>query len=170
MKRKIGYVYPGMEFITPAEARKILEHGGVVFRLNDDNSEGMIDRSGEVEDTEQYGLEIAEFNFDRYLKNRVDKNGEVLFSHGTDDLDDLLDLAEEFLVFAKTGLRKTECDGADMVIRRIKKCREPEHESLKKKTWDACVSYLNLISPFKWKFGNFSNGGLDYVFVKVDAV
>ena len=115
------YVYPGMIFISPEEAREILEDGCTCYRLNDDNSEAMLHDAKEVEDDLAYGYEIEEFDFDRYFENRIDENGNVLFSHGTDDVDVLLDIAEEFLYFASQGgtLRQTMKDGAAMMVRRI---------------------------------------------------
>lgn len=166
------YVYPGMIFISSEEAREILEDGCTCFLLNDDNSESMVFSPKEVEDDLVYGYEIEEFDFDRYLKNRVDEDGNVLFSHGTNDIDILLDIAEEFLNFASQGgtLRQTMKDGAAMMVRRIQHSMKSDNKILKMTVWRACVSYIDSIAPFGWKFGPLANNGLDYVFQKEPAV
>ena len=165
------YVYPGMEFITPTEAREYL-HLGAVYVLRDDNSEGMIDSQNDIKDDEQYGIELTEFDFDRYLKNRADENGDVLFSHGTDDVDVLLDITEEFLFFASQGgtLRQTMKDGAAMMVKRIQEAKKSGNELQKKTTFGACIRYIDSIAPFGWRFGAFANDGLDYVFQKEPKV
>lgn len=166
------YVYPGMQFITPVEALEYLHLGATVYVLNDDNSEGMIDDPKDIDLDRVYGLELTEFDFDRYLENRVDENGEVLFSHGTDDVNVLLDLAEEFLYFASQGgtLRQTMKDGAEMMVRKIKGAKESKNQLQKQTTFGACIRYIDAITPFGWKFGAFANNGLDYVFQKEPAV
>lgn len=166
------YVYPGMIFISPEEAREILEDGCTCYRLNDDNSEAMLHDAKEVEDDLAYGYEIEEFDFDRYFENRIDENGNVLFSHGTDDVDSLLDISEEFLYFASQGgtLRQTMKDGAAMMVRRIRDSKASGNELQKKATFGACIRYIEAITPFGWRFGAFDNNGLDYVFQKEPVV
>lgn len=161
------YVYPGMQFITPVEALEYLHLGATVYVLNDDNSEGMLDDPKDIDLDRVYGLELTEFDFDRYLSNRVNENGEVLFSHGTDDVNILLDIAEEFLYFASQGgtLRQTMKDGAANMVNRIKKAKG-EGDIFKANVWKCVATYIDMIAPFGWKFGPFENNGLDYVFKK----
>ena len=162
------YVYPGMQFITPIEALEYLNLGAAVYLLNDDNSESMVDNPKDIDLDRVYGLEKTEFDFDSYLENRVNEDGNVLFSHGTEDPDLLLDIAEEFLNFASQGgtLRQTMKDGAAMMVRRIKEAKKSDNVLVKKTMFGACIRYIDAITPFGWKFGAFANNGLDYVFKK----
>ncbi len=168
MYSNIGYVYPGMVFISPEEARKQRKKGCIVYRLNDDNSESMLDKYEKIVDDKMYGYEVGEFDFKRYLENR-EVDGVVMFSKGQSSLNDLLMIATEWLIFSKNGdgLRQTQKDGADMVINRSNEARGlPEGSVAKRRTWELVVNYIDAIAPFGWKFGRYANNGEDYAFIK----
>lgn len=166
MYKHVGYVWPGMLRVSVQEAKDIVAAGGAVYCLHTDNTEGMVDKVNEIVENEEYGIECRIFSFKDYFECNANKDGHVLFSHGTEDPSDLLELAAEFLEYVRPDLRKTIQEAGDGMIRRIKAAIESGDETRMRATWNCVPCFINGIIPFGWKFGNFANNGLDYVFVK----
>lgn len=166
MYRYVGYVWPGMLRVSVNEAKKIVSAGGAVYSLHDDNTVAMIRQADEIRENEEYGIECENFSFKDYFESNANKDGHVVFSHGTEDPSDLLELAAEFLKCVRPALRTTIQEAADGMIRRIKTALESGDEDRMKAAWNCVPCFINGIIPCGWKFGNFANNGLDYVFVK----
>lgn len=93
-----------------------------------------------------------------------------MFSHGTDDVDDLLVLMKEFLECIRPSLRESLQDALDMLVRRIDKYAETDDLQTKQCVWRCAETFLNGVTPMGWKFGAFANNGLDYVFIREEKV
>lgn len=170
MYKYVGYVWPGMLRVSVTEAKKLLRRGAAVYRLYSDNTEGVVTEVREIEKDGEYGVECKEFSFNNYLASNQDSSGAVVFSHGTDDIDDLLALMKEFLECIKPSLRESLQDALDMLIKRIDKYAETEDTQTKQCIWRCAETFLNGVTPMGWKFGAFANNGLDYVFIKEEKV
>ena len=170
MYKYVGYVWPGMLRVSVTEAKKLLRRGAAVYRLYSDNTEGAVTEVGEIEKDGEYGVECKEFSFNNYLASNQDSSGAVVFSHGTDDIDDLLTLMKEFLECIRPSLRESLQDALDMLIKRIDKYAETEDVQTKQCVWRCAETFLNDATPMGWKFGAFANNGLDYVFIKEERV
>lgn len=166
MYKYVGYVWPGMIRVTPEEARNILKNDGPVFRLHLDNSEGMVEDLSEIVDDGEYGIESVEFSFPDYLKHNQDKDGYVYFSHGTDDVNDLLELSKEFLECVRPVQREAIQMALDQLVRRIEKYLPTDDDKAKQSAWSCVITFINGITPMGWQFGPFTNDGLDYIFKK----
>lgn len=116
MYKYVGYVWPGMLRVSVTEAKKLLKSGADVYRLHLDNTEGAVTDIGEIEENGEYGVECEEFSFDNYLASNQDSSGAVVFSHGTDDVDDLLTLMKEFLECIRPSLRESLQNALDMLL------------------------------------------------------
>lgn len=170
MYKYVGYVWPGMLRVSMAEAKKLLRRGAAVYRLYPDNTEGAVTEVCEIEKDGEYGVECKKFSFDNYLASNQDASGEVVFSHGTDDVDDLLVLMKEFLECIRPSLRESLQDALDMMLRRIDKYAETDDLQTKQCVWRCAETFLNGVTPMGWKFGAFANNGLDYVFIREEKV
>lgn len=170
MYKYVGYVWPGMLRVSVAEAKKLLRRGAAVYKLYPDNTEGAVTEVREIEKDGEYGVECKEFSFDNYLASNQDASGAVVFSHGTDDVDDLLVLMKEFLECIKPSLRESMQDALDMLVRRINKYAETDDLQTKQCVWRCAETFLNGVTPMGWKFGAFANSGLDYVFIREEKV
>lgn len=170
MYKHVGYVWPGMIRVSVPEARKLLRRGAAVYRLYPDNTEGAVTDTSEIEKDGEYGVECKEFSFEHYLASNQDKSGVVVFSHGTDDVDDLLELMKEFLECIRPSLREAIQDALDMLLKRIDKYSESDDVQTKQCIWRCAETFLNGVTPMGWKFGAFANNGLDYVFIKEERV
>lgn len=170
MYKYVGYVWPGMLRVSVAEAKKLLRRGAAVYKLYPDNTEGAVTEVREIEKDGEYGVESKEFSFDNYLASNQDASGAVVFSHGTDNVDDLLVLMKEFLECIKPSLRESMQDALDMLVRRINKYAETDDLQTKQCVWRCAETFLNGVTPMGWKFGAFANSGLDYVFIREEKV
>ena len=170
MYKYVGYVWPGMLRISVTEAKKLLKQGASVYRLYLDNTEGAVTDVSEIVNDGEYGVECKEFSFERYLASNQDNTGAVVFSHGTDSVDDLLELMKEFLECIRPSLREALQDALDMLVKRIDKYAESDDEQTKQCIWHCAETFLNGVTPMGWKFGAFANNGLDYVFVRKERV
>lgn len=166
MYKHVGYVWPGMLRISVAEARRLVKKGAAVYRLHSDNTEGAVSDVSEIEKTGEYGVESKEFSFKKYLDANQDSSGLVYFSHGTDSVDDLLELMKEFLECIRPSLREAVQEALDALIRRIDKYADTDNESAKQCVWRCSEVFLNGVIPLGWQFGAFANDGIDYVFKK----
>lgn len=170
MYKYVGYVWPGMLRVSVTEAKKLLRSGADVYRLHLDNTEGAVTDIGEIEENGEYGVECEEFSFDNYLASNQDSSGAVVFSHGTDDVDDLLALMKEFLECIRPSLRESLQNALDMLLKRIDKYTDSNDVQTKQCIWRCAETFLNGVTPMGWKFGTFANNGLDYVFIKEERV
>lgn len=170
MYKYVGYVWPGMIHVTPEEARDILRNDGSVFRLHLNNSESMVDELSEIVDDGEYGIESIEFSFPDYLKYNQDKDGYVYFSHGTDDLNDLLELSKEFLECVRPVQREAIQIELDRLVKRIEKYLPTDDMKAKQSVWSCVITFINGITPIGWQFGPFANNRLDYVFIKEERI
>jgi len=166
MYKHVGYVWPGMLRISVNEAKDIIQKGGTVYRLYSDNTEGAVEDIKELDTTAEYGVECAEFSFKDYLNTNGDPNGLVYFSYGTDDLDDLLTLAKEFLECIRPSLRSSLQDALDSLIRRIDKYLPEDAEETKSCIWRCIQTFIDGVTPMGWKFGLYAGNETDYVFIK----
>lgn len=170
MYKYVGYVWPGMIRVTPEEARDIFKNDGPVFRLYSDNSEGMVDELSEIVDDGEYGIESTKFLSSDYLNRNQDKDGYVYFSHGTDDLNDLLELSKEFLECVRSVQREATQSELNRLIKRIEKYLPTDDMKAKQSVWSCVITVINGITPIGWQFGPFTNDGLDYVFKKEERI
>lgn len=169
MYKQVGYVWPGMLRVSTEEARKLFNEGAAVYCLHTDNTEGAVSELDEIADCDDYGVEMKEFSFEEYLSsNQYD--GKVYFSHGTDEVDDLLTLMKEFMECIRPSLRESLQDALDTVVRRIDKYLGTTQTDKKEAVWRCCVVFINGVLPMGWKFGAYENEGIDYVFVKEERV
>ena len=169
MYKHVGYVWPGMLRVSTDEARILFGKGAAVYRLYSDNTEGAVSDIGEIEENGEYGVEPKEFSFEEYLSANQDK-GFVYFSHGTDDVNDLLMLMKEFMECIRPSLREALKIALDTVLRRIDKYLDTDETETKQAVWRCCVVFINGVLPMGWEFGAFANDGLDYVFKKEERV
>lgn len=170
MYKHVGYVWSGMLRVPTKEARSLLKSGASVYRLYPDNTEGAISDIKEIEDNGEYGVEPKEFSFEHYLAANQCSDGLIYFSHGTDNIDDLLSLMKEFMECIRPSLRESLQDALDAVVRRIDKYLQSDETENKQCVWRCCVVFINGVTPLGWKFGAFANNGLDYVFIKEERV
>lgn len=170
MYKYVGYVWPGMLRVSVAEAKKLLRRGAAVYRLHLDNTEASVSDISEIVKDGEYGVECKEFSFEQYLASNQNDSGEVVFSHGTDSVDDLLELMKEFLECVRPSLRVALQDALDMLVRRIDKYTDSDDMQTKQCVWRCAETFLNGVTPMGWKFGAFANNGLDYVFIKEERV
>jgi len=166
MYKYVGYVWPGMLRITAEEARKIIGDGGTVYRLYLDNTEGAVGTTDDVEDTGEYGVECDRFSFENYLDANQDQDGFVYFSHGTDSVDDLLELAKEFMECVRPSLRPALQDALDSLLLRIEKYLPDGEDAVKQCIWRCAQTFIDGVTPMGWKFGLFAGNEVDYVFTK----
>ena len=109
-----------------------------------------------------YGTACKEFSFEKYLSSNKDSSGVVTFSHGVNNINDLLTLAKEFLKCIRSSLNNDLQNILDVLIRRIVDASDtPEKEFI----WKDTEAFINGIIPNDWKFGAYANNGLDYVFI-----
>ncbi len=170
MYKYVGYVWPGMLRISASEAKKLLRKGKEVYRLYLDNTEGAVTDISEIEKNGEYGVECKAFSFDSYLASNQAPSGVVVFSHGTDDIDDLLVLMKEFLECIRPSLRESLQEALDMLVKRICKYVDSSDLPAKQCVWRCAEIFLNGVTPMGWKFGAYANNGLDYVFIKDEEV
>lgn len=170
MYKYVGYVWPGMLRVSVPEAKKLFRRGAAVYRLYIDNTEGAVSDISEIEEDGEYGVECKEFSFDNYFASNQDTSGAVVFSHGTDDVDDLLVLMKEFLECIRPSLRESLQDALDMLVKRIDKYAGTDDIQTKQCVWRCAETFLNGVTPMGWKFGAFANNGLDYVFIREEKV
>lgn len=170
MYKYVGYVWPGMLRVSVTEAKKLLRRGAAVYRLHLDNTESAVTEVSEIVKDGEYGVECKEFSFEQYLASNQNDFGEVVFSHGTDSVDDLLELMKEFLECIRPSLREALQDALDILVRRIDKYNDSDDMQTKLCVWRCAETFLNGVTPMGWKFGAFANNGLDYVFVKEERV
>lgn len=161
---------PGMLRVSVTEAKKLLRRGAAVYRLHLDNTESAVTEVSEIVKDGEYGVECKEFSFEQYLASNQNDFGEVVFSHGTDSVDDLLELMKEFLECIRPSLREALQDALDILVRRIDKYNDSDDMQTKLCVWRCAETFLNGVTPMGWKFGAFANNGLDYVFVKEERV
>ena len=170
MYKYVGYVWPGMLRVSVTEAKKLLRRGAAVYRLHLDNTESAVTEVSEIVKDGEYGVECKEFSFAQYLASNQDDSGAVVFSHGTDSVDDLLALMKEFLECIRPSLRVALQEALDMIVRRIDKYTDSDDMLTKECVWRCAETFLNGVTPMGWKFGAFANNGLDYVFIKEERV
>lgn len=170
MYKYVGYVWPGMLRVSVTEAKKLLRRGAAVYRLHLDNTESAVTEVSEIVKDGEYGVECKEFSFAQYLASNQDDSGAVVFSHGTDSVDDLLVLMKEFLECIRPSLRVALQEALDMIVRRIDKYADSDDMQTKECVWRCAETFLNGVTPMGWKFGAFANNGLDYVFIKEERV
>lgn len=166
MYKHIGYVWPGMERIDIETAKSLIEKG-IVYRLNDDNSESAVTDLSEFDPDGEYGIEFGDdFAFEEYFKSNVDDTGFVCFCHGTGDPYDLLSLALDLFDVSKicvsSGIRTSM---EDLTVR-VRTALDSDDEEQKWVIWRAVSDFINDMIPDGWIFGNYRNEGIDYGFVK----
>ena len=166
MYKHVGYVWPGMLRVTVKEARRLFKEGSIVYRLHLDNTESMIADVNEIDDEGEFGVECKEFDFDDYFTANKDAFGMVTFSHGTDDIDDLLTLMKEFLECIMQSIDDTLKPKLETIIQEIDNYIDTKETDIKSNIWKDVEVFLNDIIPPGWKFGEFANNGLDYVFIE----
>lgn len=170
MYKHVGYVWPGIIRVSVSEAKRLLRRGAAVYRLHSDNTEGVVTDVGELVKDGEYGVECKEFSFEQYLASNQDASGAVVFSHGTDDVNDLLELMKEFLECIRPSLRQSIQDALDMLVKRIDKYANSDDVETKRCIWRCAETFINGVTPMGWKFGAFANNGLDFVFIKEERV
>ncbi len=167
MYKHIGYVWPGMKRIDAETAKSILKKGGAVYELHNNNSEAEVSDLSDFDPDGTYGIEFRDgFTIENYLKSNVDETGFVCFSHGTNDLDDLLFLALELFEVSKISVGigiRSSMDDLEIGIRAMLNC---DDEKDKWKMWRTVSVFISDITPNGWIFGRYRNNGLDYGFVK----
>lgn len=166
MYKHIGYVWPGMKRIPYEEAKEIVKSGGAVFRLYDNNAEGEVSDLSELTDEYPYGIEYCGcFTFEDYFSSNANEKGQILFSHGTEDVKDLLALAVDFFEVTKV----TQGEDRQSALAVVEKCietgikhmKEPELSGL----WLLSQMCIDAMIPDGWQFGRLE-GGIDYGFTK----
>ena len=170
MYKHVGYVWPGMLRVSIKEARELYSKGSTVYKLHLDNTESMITDISEIEEDGDYGVECKKFSFDDYFTANKDSYGVVTFSHGTDDIDDLLTLMKEFLECIKQSTDDVFKSKLETLIKGIDNYIDTKETDRKSNIWKGAEAFLNDIIPPEWKFGAFANNGLDYVFVKENRI
>ena len=166
MYENVGYVWPGMLRVSVKEARQLFADGNIVYRLHLDNTESMITDVNEIDYDGEFGVECKKFDFDNYFTANKDAFGMVTFSHGTDDIDDLLTLMKEFLECIKQSIYDAFKTKLETLIQEIDNYIDTKETDMKNRIWKEAEAFLNDIIPPGWRFGAFANNGLDYVFVK----
>ena len=166
MYKYVGYVWPGMLRVSIKEARELYSKGSTVYKLHLDNTESMITDISEIDDDGEFEVECNKFDFDDYLTANKDSYGVVMFSHGTDDIDDLLTLMKEFLEYIKQSIDDALKSKLETLVQGIDNYIDTKETDMKSNIWKEAETFLNDIIPPGWKFGAFANNGLDYVFVK----
>lgn len=169
MYKYVGYVWPGMLRVSAKEARKLFAEGVVVYRLHLNNTESMITDVNEIDDGE-FGVECKKFDFDNYFTANKDAYGVITFSHGTDDIDDLLTLMKEFLECIKQSIDDVFKPKLETIVQGIDNYIDTKETDMKSNIFKDAETFLNDIIPPGWKFGAFANNGLDYVFIKDNKI
>lgn len=170
MYKYVGYVWPGMLRVPVKEARQLFVEGVVVYRLHLNNTESMITDVNEIDDDGEFGVECKKFDFDDYFTANKDTYGVVTFSHGTDDIDDLIILMKEFLECIKQSIDGVLKPKLVTLVQGIDNYIDTKETDMKSNIWKDAKAFLNDIIPPGWKFGAFTNNGLDYVFVKENRI
>ncbi len=170
MYKYVGYVWSGMLRVTVEEARQLFAEGVIVYRLHLNNTESMISDVNEIDDNGEFGVECKKFDFDKYFTANADSFGAVTFSHGTDDIDDLLTLMKEFLEYIKQSIDDALKSKLETLVQGIDNYIDTKETDMKSNIWKEAETFLNDIIPPGWKFGAFANNGLDYVFVKENRI
>lgn len=167
MYKHIGYVWPGMQRIDAETARAIIESGGAVYELRDDNSEAEVSDLSDFDPDGAYGIECRDnFTFERYMESNADETDFVCLCHGTGDPCDLLSQALNLFEVSKVcvsyGIRAT----MNELTARVRTALDSVDEQQKWGIWRTVSAFINDIIPNGWIFGNYRNNGLDYGFVK----
>lgn len=102
MSKYVGYVWPGKLRVPVKEVRKLFKKGAAVYRLYSDNTEEAVIDISEIKNDGEYGIECTEFSFEECLAANRNSIGAVGFSHGTNDVDDLLALMKDFFGMYQT--------------------------------------------------------------------